>query len=482
MKNILFKKANIIILFLICLVFTLFQLNNFFFWDNIIQVSVPANWYFENNFKYFFLPDDISTGHPTFAGLYLAIAWKVFGKSLAVSHLAFFPFVFGVVYQAYCLISKIEKRKFIVFVILSFVVLDPTLISQLSLVTFDIMQIFFFLLSVNCILKNNKILLSFSFLGLCLTSLRGTVCGAGVILFAIIYILNTKRKLDLKLLLSFLPGIFGIAIFLLIFYLNKHWMIHNTVSNNWGESSAHASFPEMIRNIGIVAWRLIDFGRVGIWIVFCYIFYKILRNRSMFDDGFKIVFFIALSQVAVFLPITMLYEYPFAHRYLMPVMIPATIAIIYWLFKYSRYNIIISIALFVCLISGYFWIYPEKIAKGWDSTPAHWPYYKMRNEMLAYLKSQSIPIDHVASSFPNLSTLDAIDLSGGKIKFKDIELNKDTFILYSNVFNESDEVINELNNSLNWDTVKRIEKQGVFMTLFKRKLKPIINKNGQSVK
>lgn len=37
-----------IILFSLVVIFSLFHLDNFFFWDNIVQLSVPANWYFEN--------------------------------------------------------------------------------------------------------------------------------------------------------------------------------------------------------------------------------------------------------------------------------------------------------------------------------------------------------------------------------------------------------------------------------------------------
>ena len=41
-----------------------------FYWDNVTQLSVPANWYYSTHFQFFYLPDDIATGHPTFTGMY----------------------------------------------------------------------------------------------------------------------------------------------------------------------------------------------------------------------------------------------------------------------------------------------------------------------------------------------------------------------------------------------------------------------------
>jgi len=98
--KILDKRVNRTILFImISLGFTLLNANKFFFWDSISQISIPANWYYDNNFRYFFVPDAYATGHPTFVGMYIALLWNVFGKSLLISHLAMFPFIFGILFQ-----------------------------------------------------------------------------------------------------------------------------------------------------------------------------------------------------------------------------------------------------------------------------------------------------------------------------------------------------------------------------------------------
>ena len=120
-KNI---KVNIIYIDLFIFIFSffliLFTLNFPFYWDNTVQISFPANWYFETNFKHFYLPDNIATGHPTFAGMYFAFIWKIFERSLMVSHWGMLPFVFGLLFQIYRLLINIEitrtRTKLIIFV------------------------------------------------------------------------------------------------------------------------------------------------------------------------------------------------------------------------------------------------------------------------------------------------------------------------------------------------------------------------------
>jgi len=461
------KRIDIIGLFIFSFVFTLCHLHKFFFWDTIIQISIPANWYFENNFNYFFLPDNIATGHPPFVAMYIAFLWKIFKRSLIISHLAMFPFVFGIAFQSYKLISQFDIKRTHIFVILIFVLLDPTIISQLSLITFDLVQIFFFLWSINNMLTNKKLFLSISFTGLLLSSLRGVISGIGLIVFAVIFCFLKKEKLKIKTFSPFIPGLVAIACFLFNFYIHKHWIVHNTVSNSWSESAVHANFSEAIRNMGILIWRLIDFGRIGIWIMISYILYKIIKTGSMFDNNFKILFFISITQLLVFLPITIIYKYPFAHRYLLPVIIPATIAAIYWLLKYAKYYKFIIPVIFICLISGYFWIYPDKIAKGWDATPAHWHYYSLRKQMITFLDHEKIDISQVGSAFPNLSEINNIDLNNDPRKFIVKDLQRCKYILYSNIFNDFTGVeIDELSST--WTPVKVLKCRGVYMILYKK--------------
>ena len=463
------KRIYRAILFIgISLGFTLLHANKFFFWDTISQISIPANWYYDNNFRYFFIPDAYATGHPTFIGMYIALLWKVFGKNLLISHLAMVPFIFGILFQLDSYLRDSGKDKFTFLLIFIIVLCDSTLVTQMSMVTFDIPQIFFFLWCINCINKERYLTLSLTFIALMITSLRGSLCGFGIILYGLIIAYQKNPRLSIKIILPYVTGLIALAIFLVSFYIQKHWIIHNTVSKKWEEFSKVASITGIFRNVGLVAWRLIDYGRIGIWIMLSVILFLSLRRKTLFDPFFKNTIYIALCQFIVIFPVVILYKNPFGHRYFLPVIIPVSIAVVYWILKYSKFRFAIYILTFILVLSGSFWVYPDKIAQGWDATPAHWPYYSLRNEMMDYLKINKIPLSTVGSFFPNTASFKLTDLSDDNQSFKDADLGKEDYILFSNVFNQSDEIIDKLFSEKNWTKEKIIEERGVYMILFRR--------------
>jgi len=456
-------------MFIIALTFTLLNSGNPFFWDSINQVSVPANWYYDNNFRYFFLPNDIASGHPTFMGMYLAIIWKIFGRSLFVSHMAMLPFIFGIFYQLYNLITRSNLNILNTLLIMLVVICDGTLVSQMSMITFEIPQIFFFLWCLNSIFDDKKTHLIIAFIGLMLISLRGTLCGFGIILFSIIYNYQKSNHFSYRKYIPFIPGLLSFIIFLLVFYLEKHWIIFNPLSPDLDEFAGFASGAEVLRNIGLVGWRLIDFGRAGIWLIFLVIIFISLKKKTLYDAYFRNVFNVAICQFAVIFSVVVIFKNPFGHRYFLPVIMPVSIAVIYWILKYIRNKyIFFSLALFT-LLSGYFWIYPLKIAKGWDATPAHWPYYKIRTEMMMEIKASGISFDEIGTFWPNTASTRFIDLSDNDIKIKDANLDSDKYILYSNVYNTEDRYIDELFDSSKWERCLEEHRNRIFMILFKRK-------------
>jgi hypothetical protein len=461
-------RYKVLLFFLFSLTFTLFNTNKFFFWDSISQISIPANWYYDNNFRYFFVPAKIATGHPTFAGMYLALVWKLFGKSLFVSHLAMLPFIFGILMQIDEFLKDADKGKIIPLLIILVIICDATLVSQMSMVTFDILQIFFFLSSINALMKERYICLSFAFTALVITSLRGSVSGFGIILYSFLVYYGKNGRISLRSLIPFIPGILAIAAFLCAFFFHNHWVIHNKVSKNWEQSAEFASFPEILRNIGLVGWRLIDYGRFGIWVILVFIMVISFKRKSLFDNFFKNTLYVALCQFLVFFPLVIIYRNPFGHRYFLTIIIPVSIAVIYWILKYSKFRIMIYTLNLALVLSGYFWIYPLRIAQGWDATPAHWPYYSMRKEMLEYLRLNDIPVENTGSFFPNTASFKLIDLSEENRSFHYASIENDKYILFSNVYNLKDDIIDELFFSGNWIKKKIINKGGVLMILFAR--------------
>ncbi|MGM5469636.1 hypothetical protein ACS386_05115 [Flavobacteriaceae bacterium LMO-SS05] len=458
-----------ILLFLFTLVLVIISIDNPFYWDNIVQISIPAHWYYENNFNSFFLPDEIATGHPTFVGMYFASLWKIFGKSLLVSHLGMFPFLFGFLFQLNIFIKNLQIKNNLRLIILAFVLFDTTILSQMSLITFEVFQLFFYLLCLNSILNNRKVLLSLAFTCLVLVSLRGTICGGGIIIFHFLYLFFNHKKITIKAFLPYTIGLVSIVLFLSAFYLEKNWIIHNTVSNAWKSSSELASLKEIIINIGVFIWRLIDFGRVLVFLLFVVLILKLIKGKINSDNNIKTLLFIILSQFIVFFPIIVIYRNPFGHRYLIPIIIPVIILTIYWIFNYDKKLKSLLPLAFITLISGHFWLYPPKISQGWDSTTLHWNYLNTRKNMLIYLNSNHYNITKIGSFFPNTNTLDYIDLNLQKKRFKTCNLRTDKYILFSNAFNVSDEVINALKSPEKWVLIKEFKKNRIYTRLYKRK-------------
>ena len=462
------RTIKLVFYIVVSLSFTLFNSDNSFFWDSILQVSVPANWYFDHNFTQAFLPDEYATGHSTIMGFYLAVVWKVFGRSLLTSHMAMLPFVFGIIFQLHNLIGKARLNQKDSGLILMAVACDATLLSQISMVTFDVAHIFFFLWCLNSILDKRNFNISISFTFLMLTSLRASLSGFGILPFALYLNYLEEKHFTLEKIKPFLPGLAVFGILLVVFYLEKGWIIANPKSADYNLFLGFASIKEVLRNIGLVGWRLIDFGRVGLWLVFLGILINSVKKKTLYDPFFRNIFFIALFQLMIIFPFVIIFKNPFGHRYFLPVIISVAIIVTYWVLKYSRLKYVLFSLIFLVLLTGYFWIYPLKIAQGWDATPAHWPYFKVRAEMMIKIKEMGIPYNEIGTFFPNNNSTKYIDLKDNGIDLKDADLLTDNYILYSNIYNVDDIFIDELFKRDGWEPYIETRRGRVFMTLFRK--------------
>ena len=134
----------------------------------------------------------------------------------------------------------------------------------------------------------------------------------------------------------------------------------------------------------------------------------------------------------------MLSSNPFGHRYFLISYILLNLLSFLLFVKFLKKKRFVYCLIFITLITGNLWIYPREIAQGWDATLAHLPYYSLRLEAIDYLDTEKIELHEVASFFPNLTTLDAINLNNDQREF--VQFNaKNIYVLYSNVFNLTDE-------------------------------------------
>jgi hypothetical protein len=465
-------QIPVIISYLIVAVLFTLTLNNGFFWDTIQLGSKHANFYYTTNFSDILLPDSIDSGHIPAFGMYLALLWKIFGRELLVSHLAMLPFVFGILWQLNRLVKKFVSNEYSGWALL-LIILDPTLLSQMTLVSPDVPLVFFFIMGLNSLIEKRKTLLSLSVAFLFLTSMRGMMVGFCILLADLISNKTFSGSLRdvvlslLKKIIVYLPALLIFISFSLWHYIKKGWIgFHD--DSPWAELFARVDFKVVIYNLGILGWRIIDFGRIGIWIVF---FVLLLKFKSEIFKTRETRFLLMVFLIIVtFLPANMVWaKNLLGHRYLLPVYISFSLLCAHILFtqqmstKLRAYLVAFWIIL---LITGNLWVYPDRISQGWDSSLAHLPYYKIRQQTIEYLDEQKIDFAEVQSFFPNIACIDDIDLNNDKRWFADFNDSSD-YVIYTNLFNINDENYDLVKNK--YQVIKQFKNGFLHMDICKKK-------------
>jgi hypothetical protein len=447
-----------------------------FFWDTIQLASRHANFFFDTDFRSIILPHEMDSGHIPSLGIYLAAVWKIFGRSLFASHIAMLPFILGIVWQMSRLVRKFipEKWQFAAMIIL---LLDPTLLAQCTLVSPDVLLVFFFLMALNNLSEKNRIYYGIALAGLTLSSMRGMMCVAGLFCTDIIITLYNKRTLAnprsfpsafLSNLLSYLPALFIAGLFFGWHYYKTGWIGYHK-GMPWYPFFETVDFKGAIYNTFILGWRLIDFGHLFIWITALFCFWNFYGHRPSLPYS-SITLSIIL--ITIFLSIAhafILHRNLSMHRYLLPVYIVFTLLVLNYLYyntgetfprKFFTWLLIIG------LLTGNFWVYPDRIAKGWDSSLAYIPYFSLRKKMMDFMDKNSIKTEETGTCFPNTGVIDRIDLSGNMGSFADKDLLTNNYIFYSNIYNDfSDDELLELKGE--WQQIKEFRLIQVKIILYK---------------
>lgn len=446
-----------------------------FFWDTIQLGSKHAHWYYENHFKYLLLPTEIDSGHPPVFGMYLASMWQVFGKSLIVSHFAILPFLFGMIYFL-LQIGKYLVNKKLAPLLLLLCVVDPTLAAQSLLVSPDVVLVCFFLMGLHAVFQDKNWLKTLAALGLALISMRGMMVVVVLFLFEISINFQNWRSL-LRLLLQkiwhYVPaGLFGLA-FLIWHYLQTGWIGYHPDSP-WAPSFERVDMQGFIQNIAVLGWRMLEFGRVFVWITLVFIILQIRKynklNKLWQHTQVRQMVLLFIISTLILTPSLLLHRGLSAQRYLLPIYLALTFLCFTLIFNYLQNknirNIIFGI-IFLGLGTGNLWVYPDKISQGWDATLAHLPYYQLRDQMLKYIDNQNIPPETIGTAFPEIGAFKYKDLSDRTEGFAAKDLQTQDYILYSNIMNDfSDVEIDRLREE--WEVVKRFENQGIKMILYQK--------------
>lgn len=475
--------------------------DHFFFWDTVQLASRHADWFYQqfiykSDFKLFF-PNNLDSGHPPFFGLYLASTWFLFGKTLIVSHLSMLPFIFGIIFYSQKIGKILGDAQPWLLTTLLFA--NPFILTQCSLVSPDIVLICGFLMALFGIFQDkyelkNTFSQASKIVGLLLLSmisLRGFMLLAALFcfdFFSTYYFNSFKLKLKhyTQFSITYLPSIIVSIGFLILHYKSSGWVGYHTDSP-WSPAFETVNFIGFLKNILTLIFRLFSYGNILFWLIIFYGLIVLPRQLKAqgpgaigAHPGIQLLHLLGLlAIISVFLlPNLLLHKGLLQHRYLIPILIIAT------LLAHNIYlNILLKIEnrfinqrskpylpyIFIAvLLSGNFWIFPKSGSQGWDCTMEHQPYYALHSDMLAYIYAHEIPVESIGSAFPNNHPIDAMNLQTDKRIFTEPNIGEQKYILYSNIYNQF--TINDLNLLKSRYYIAYQNKSGlVEMILFEKK-------------
>ena len=466
------KYKKTLILLVLSALIVIISLKVGMFWDNVLFASKMGNPLFENGIlKWNLIPLESDPGHPPFLATLMAFAWTLFGKSLCVSHWIMLPFIFGLLWQIGSFVTFFVKDKSLQIWAYLLVVSDPTLLSQLVLVNPEVIQLLFFFVALNAVLKNNIYLkvIGLAFLGI--VTYRGMMLCVGIFLIDFLMHLFIKKK-DVKAfftkqtILSYIIAATPAIMYIAWRFLTRGW-ISSHPEENWGNAWQFASFQEFLknflRNILVLGQRFIDFGRI-VPILFIFVTLYIKRKSIEWEKIMPVVLIFFFSTIVIS-TISLLIKNPIGHRYYIPSYLSLGL-LSFLLVKEYKIKKLLYIGLLSSLILGNFIVYPDGFSQGWDSSLAHLPYWDLRKNAIEYMDNKPLPISETASFFPNNTTLDNVDLNGDMRSFIGFS-GTEKYVFCSNVYNLSDEELKILHQD--YHSLKSFEKRKVRIEIMQKK-------------
>ncbi|KGL63731.1 hypothetical protein [Polaribacter sp. Hel1_85] len=461
-----YKKSEFYFFIFLSILIFLISINYGMFDDDILFGSKMGNQLYYNSIFNWNMPDSFDPGHPPFLGFILTVFWNIFGHHLWVSHLAMLPFTFGFFYQLHKFISYFVKERSLQFCAFILIIVDPSLSTCFVLVNMEIIMLFFFFLAVNSILKN-KILFKFiGLLFLSIVSYRSMMLFAGIFLFDVLNKLFIQKEvikkiITIKFILLYFLSSLPAFIFVGWRLLTKGWL-QTHPNSPWSGMWHFADFKYFIRNLVVLVWRYLDFGRIFIMLLIVISFF-IYGKKIIKSIKNKQILLLAISSVILIIITIISVTNSVGIRYFIVSYICFNLFSFIIISKYLKLKKVLYFTLLIGLITGNLWIYPKELSQGWRATLGHLPYHSLRIKAIDYLNNEHIDVSEVGSFFPNYTTLDLIDFSGDKRSFAKFT-GKNKYVFYATVYNLTEEDLNILNN--NYTILKEFNNFNTTITIY----------------
>ena len=461
-------KSKLFLLFalLFYAALTFFSSSIPFFWDNTIYSELSSHYYF-NGYKNIIAPPALDLRGFYFYQLYMSFVWKILGRTLFVSHFALLPFLIGIVFEFYKSAKYFLSEKTIPVAII-LLLIEPTFNTQSILMGYDIIPLYFFMLSINILFQKKFKLLYFSLLLLALSNFRGIFLVAAIFLIQQLQFYKEHKSFQLKLLIYYLPSVIAIIIWALFHKINTGWYFFSPVYENDDEKTN--SLMMMIKQLVFIAWKLIDFGRITLWLVTIIGWYILYRQKRI-SDKFKLLLnllFIPFIVTGIFMAVI---SNPIGHRYFMYTYLILIIAACFIIEQLKSRKLFVACfgLVFLSLFIGNFWLYPERFGNGWDSSLKVLPYFSLKDDMDKFIVQSNITPAEIGTQFPLINDKRFSHLTDSSFHFTNVwrgPISNYKYYLQTNVINtDIPEQIEEVKSK--WILVKGYKKGLVYLNLYK---------------
>lgn len=461
------KHINInftVAIYVIYIVLVALNINGLYFWDNIAITSKEAHFFFEGSSN---VPFYISK--QPFIGVITAGLWLIFGYELWVSPIFILFVSFFLIYNTQKLVKLFltnNRSEIIVFLLLT----EPTIFSQIIIASPDILLLSMFVFGLRSLVEKRKLFLVISILVLGLISTRGMFVSAilSFVFFIDKSIVNGKSGILKSLFeISYVFVVLCISVCYNIFLLNVHkWEVVTP------EYSSHYllpnSFIQILRHAAEFGLRLFENGRFMMFIFAGIILFKIVKYNLKLKQTETLLLMFFVLHAAIYVVFIFISSMPFSARYFMPFYFSfsvLTLVLADRILNVPKKRIFFAL-IFIFQITGHFWVYPDKIAKSWDCTLAHYPYYELREQCFSYIDQKGISYSDLSGGFCFYSDRKYFELNN-KGKFVNTDMNRAYFI-YSNISNLTDNEIESLSDKSKWQSEKRFYKWPVEIVLYKK--------------
>ncbi|MBC8046854.1 MAG: hypothetical protein H7Y00_08670, partial [Fimbriimonadaceae bacterium] len=440
-----------------------------FYGDHLTIISHPANLFYDNNFSNLIIPDDFNTGHPPLIPALFAAVWKIFGRSLPVSHCITFIAYILLFYSFIKFCSRFIQSKYLYIPTILFL-FHPALLAQTIAMSADIFLLLFFFWGLNAIYDKNKISFVIACMLLLLASLRG-----GIFVFVLFFVdLLIHKKYSFKKIISICMLVFISSIPFVLWniyhYMQAGWCIVNPQSP-WLPHRQFVDGMALLQNIFIFFFRQMEFGFIFIWVIVC-IYY--LQKNEQAKQLYKIIFISLIFCALFFLP----FKNPIVNRYLLFIGMIAFIPASLYLSEITSQTrkILLLTAIAIVFLSTHFYVYPEKMNKAigynWDATLANVAYSNLREDVLEQIENMYKPSGEpkkIGTGFPMYQSYYDSNLenkfSVAVVKLETDQLASFDLIIYSNIMNEVPyEIQKEIQNK--WKLIYENKTGNIYMQLF----------------